>query len=170
METIGRIAVKRNKKERRRRAWLTIGLIAFVITMICEIALGNFAFSALIVPFLYLLSLRCKMGKSVLYKDVSIIVNGDESNKKIEISNCEYYNKKLYSVRFIIPKDNNVSATYFKYKELLLIKCNATKVLFFDNTIIPAFKFKDVIIQLYVRPDDAVNIANILQCLLNIKG
>ena len=66
MEINGRIAVKRNKKERRKKAWLTIGLIAFLITMICEVILGNLAFLTLIVPFLYLLNLRNKMGKSIL--------------------------------------------------------------------------------------------------------
>ena len=84
MEVIGKIAVKRHKKERAKKTWLTIGLIAFVITMVCEILLGNFAFLALIVPFLYLLNLRNKMGKKVLYKDVAIRVENNETEKKIE--------------------------------------------------------------------------------------
>ena len=66
MEIIGKIAFKRNKKERAKKTWLTIGLISFVLTMICEVILGNLAFLALIVPFLYLLNLRNKMGRSVV--------------------------------------------------------------------------------------------------------
>lgn len=44
MEIIGKIAVKRNKKEIAKKTWLTIGLVAFALTMICEVLLGNFAF------------------------------------------------------------------------------------------------------------------------------
>lgn len=88
MEVIGKIAVKRNKKERAKKTWLTIGLIAFVITMICEVLLGDFAFLVLIVPFLYLLNMINKMAKKVLYKDVSIRIENNDTERKIEISNC----------------------------------------------------------------------------------
>ena len=72
MEIVGKIAVKRNKKERAKKTWLTIGLVAFVLTMVLEALLGKFVFLALIIPFLYLLNLRNKMGKSILYKDVAV--------------------------------------------------------------------------------------------------
>lgn len=169
MEIIGRIAVKRNKNERAKKTWLTIGLVAFAITMVCEVILSNFAFLALIVPFLYLLNLRNKMGKSVLYKDVVIRVEEYDYEKKIEISNCEYRNKVLYSVRFTIANTEEAIISYSEQEELISVKCNAKKVLFLGNTIIPVFDEKFYDVQFYVSLDDANNIANKLQCPLNVK-
>lgn len=167
MEVIGKIAVKRNKKERAQKTWLTIGLIVFVITMICEVLLGNFAFLALIVPFLYLLNLRNKMGKKVLYKDVAIRVENNETEKKIEISNCEYRDRVLYSARFTIF-DNETTMTYEKQEEKISIKCNAKKVLFLGNTIVPVFESKHYDIQLYVTLEDANAISKELNCPLHV--
>lgn len=168
MEIIGRIAVKRNKKERRKKAWLTIGLIAFLITMICEVILGNLAFLALIVPLLYLLNLRNKMGKSVLYKDVAIFIENEELEQKIEISNCEYRDKVLYSVRFTLTNGSDIIISYSKQEELISIKCKANKVLFLGNAIVPSFEERFFNIQFYVSLDDANSIANKLHCPLNV--
>lgn len=167
MELIGKIAIKRNKKERAKKIWLTIGLIAFVITMICEVLLGNFAFLALIVPFIYLLNLRNKMGKKVLYKDVVIRVENNETEKKIEISNCEYRDKVLYSVRFTIINEET-TITYVKQEERISIKCIAQKVLFLGNTIVPIFENDHYDIQLFVTLEDANAISKELNCPLNI--
>lgn len=166
MEVIGKIAVKRNKKERAKKTWLTIGLIAFVITMICEVLLGNFAFLALIVPFLYLLNLRNKMGKKVLYKDVAIRVENNETEKKIEISNCEYRDKVLYSVRFTIISEET-TITYAEQEERLSIRCIAKKVLFLGNTIVPTFENDHYDIELFVALGDANEISKELNCPLN---
>lgn len=167
MDVIGKIAVKRHKKERAKKTWLTIGLIAFVITMVCEIVLGNFAFLALIVPFLYLLNLRNKMGKKVLYKDVAIHVENNETEKKIEISNCEYRDKVLYSVRFTIISDE-ITISYAEQEERLSIRCNAQKVLFLGNTIVPTFENDHYDIELFVALEDANVISKELNCPLNV--
>ena len=167
MEVVGKIAVERNKKERAKKVWLTIGLIAFVVTMVCEVLLGNLAFLALIVPFLYLLNMRNRMGKKVLYKDVAIRVENSEADRKIEISNCEYRDKVLYSVRFIIT-DSETIISYEEQEEKISIKCNAKKVLFLGNTIIPIFENKHFDIQLYISLEDANAISNELNCHLNI--
>lgn len=167
MELIGRIAVKRNKKERAKKTWLTIGLIAFAITMICEVLLGNFAFLALIVPLLYLLNLRNKMGKKVLYKDVAIRVDKNETEKIIEVSNCEYRDKVLYSVRFTLNNEETVF-TYAEQEEKISINCIAKKVLFLGNTIIPIFENERYDIQLFVALEEAKAIAKEFNCSLNI--
>lgn len=167
MEVIGKIVVKRNKKERVKKTWLTIGLIAFVITIICEVLLGNFAFLALIVPFLYLLNLRNKMGKKVLYKDVAIRVENNETEKKIEVSNCEYRDKVLYSVRFTIISEGT-TITYAEQEERLSIRCIAKKVLFLGNTIVPTFENDHYDIELFVTLEDANEISKELNCPLNI--
>lgn len=167
MEVIGKIAVKQNKKEKERKNWLTIGLIVFAITMICEMLLGNFAFLALIVPFLYLFNIRNKMGKKVLYKDVSIRVESNDIERKIEISNCEYRDRALYSVRFTIL-DTETVISYEEQSEKISIKCNAKKVLFLGNTIIPIFENKHYNIQLYVTLEDANIISKTLSCSLHI--
>ena len=169
MEIIGKIAFKRNKKERAKKTWLTIGLISFVLTMICEVILGNLAFLALIVPFLYLLNLRNKMGRSVLYKDVAIFIENEESGQKIEISNCEYLDNILYSVRFSIMKDSDVSVFYFIQKEKLKINCIAKKVLFLESTIVPIFEKQPCGIEIYVSIDDAKKVASELKCFLNMR-
>lgn len=166
MEVIGKIAVKRNKKERAKKIWLTIGLIAFVITMICEVLLGNFAFLALIVPFLYLLNLKNKMGKKVLYKDVAIRVENNDTEWKIEISNCEYRDSVLYSVRFTIF-DAETTITYVEQEEKISIKCNAKKVMFLGSTIVPIFENEHYDIQLYVTLEDAKEISKALNCPLH---
>lgn len=127
METIGKIAVKRRKKERDKKNWLTIGLIAFVITMICEVLLGNFVLLVLIVPFLYLLNMRNKMGKKVLYKDVSIRIENNDTERKKEISNCEYRDRVLCSARFLMLRNSPVSVSYFSEEEKLIISCSAKK-------------------------------------------
>ena len=170
MEIIGKIAVKINKRERAKRTWLTIGLIAFALTMICEVLLGNFAFLALIVPFLYLFNLRNKMGKSVLYKDVSISVKINGWEKNIEISNCEYRDKILYSARFSIMKDSEISVFYFIQKKKLKINCLAKKVLFLGSTIIPVFEKQLCGIEIYVSLDDAKKVASELKCFLNMQN
>lgn len=167
MEVIGKIAVKRNKKESAKKTWLTIGLIAFVIIMISEVLLGNFAFLALIVPFLYLLNLRNKMGKKALYKDVAIRVDKNETEKKIEVSNCEYRDEVLYSVRYTLNNQEPIF-TYAEQEEKISIKCTAKKVLFLGNTIIPAFKNERYDIQLFVVLEDAKAIAKEFNCPLNI--
>lgn len=167
MEIIGKIAFKRNKKEKAKKTWLTIGLVAFVLTMICEVLLGNFTFLALIVPFLYLLNLRNKMGKKVLYKDVEIRVENNDTEKNIEISNCEYRDKVLYSVRFTISNKETI-ITYEEQEERISIKCIAQKVLFFENTIVPIFENEHCDIQLFVTFDDANAISKELNCPLNL--
>lgn len=167
MEVIGKIAVKRNKKERAKKAWLTIGLIVFVIIMICEVLLGDFAFLTLIVPFLYLLNLRNKMGTKVLYKDVAIRVENNDTEKKIEISNCEYRNKVLYSVRFTINNEETI-ITYVEQEERIIIKCIAQKVLFLENKIVPISADNHHDIQLFVTLDDANAISKELNCPINI--
>ena len=108
--------------------------------MICEVILGNLAFLALIVPFLYLLNLRNKMGRSVLYKDVAIFIENEESGQKIEISNCEYLDNILYSVRFSIMKDSDISVFYFIQKEKLKINCIAKKCYFWRVQSFPFLK------------------------------
>ena len=108
MEIIGKIAVKRNKKEIAKKTWLTIGLVAFALTMICEVLLGNFAFLALIVPCLYLLNLRNKMGKSILYKDVVIRIDRYDGENVVEILNCEYRDRVLYSARFSLQENSEI--------------------------------------------------------------
>lgn len=170
MDIIGKIAVKRNKKERAKKTWLTIGLVAFVLTMICEVLLGNFAFLALIVPFLYLLNLRNKMGKSVLHKDVVIFIENEKSGQKIEISNCEYRDNILYSVRFSIMKNSDISVFYFSEKEKLKINCIAKKVLFLESAIIPVFEKQPCSIEIYVSIDDAKKVASELKCFLNLRN
>ena len=167
MEVVGKIAVKRTKKEKAKKTWLTIGLIAFVIVMICEVLLGNYAFLALIVPFLYLLNLRNKMGAAVSYKDVVIRVENNNIEKKIEISNCEYRDKVLYSVRFTIS-DAETTATYAQQEEMLTIKCSAKKALFLDNTIVPVFEKEYYQIPLFVTLEAAGAIAKKLNCPLDI--
>lgn len=167
MEIIRGIAVKQTKKERTKITRFTIGLIAFVITMICEVLLGDFAFLALIVPFLYLFNLRNKMGKKVLYKDVAIRVENNETEKKIEISNCEYRDKVLYSVRFTIISEET-TITYAEQEEKLSIRCFAKKALFLGNTIVPIFENDHYDIELFVALDDANEISKELNCPLNI--
>ncbi len=170
MEIIGRIAVKRSRAERAKKTWLTIGLISFVVTIICSVILGNYAFLALIVPFLYLFNLRNKMGKSVLYKDVAILIEKQNSETRIEISNCEYRDKVLYSVRFTLQNNSYVTISYCSLNEKLSISCRAKKVLFLGNAIIPVFDEQPYNIQFYVSWDDANSIANKLQRpLLNVK-
>lgn len=169
MEIIGKIAVKRNKKERAKKTWLTIGLVAFVLTMICEVLLGNFAFLALIVPFLYLLNLRNKMGKSILYKDVAIRIDGYDGENIVEISNCEYRDRVLYSARFSLQENSEICVSYFVSDERISIACIARKVLFLGNTIIPIFEHQPYDIQFYVSLDDAKKIAEKLQGTLIVK-
>ena len=65
MEIIGKIQVKGNIKEKTRSIILTIGIISFVITIICEMILGNYGFIALIIPFLYLIRIKNMKASSV---------------------------------------------------------------------------------------------------------
>lgn len=169
MEIIGKIAVKRNKKERAKKTWITIGLVTFVLTMICEVLLGNFAFLAQIVPFLYLLNLRNKMGKSILYKDIAIRIDGYDDENVVEISNCEYRDRVLYSARFSLQKNSEICVSYFVSDERISIACIARKVLFLGNTIIPIFEHQPYDIQFYVSLDDAKKIAEELHCHLVVK-
>ena len=170
MEIIGRIAVKRNKKESGKKTWLTIGLVAFALTMICEVLLGNFAFLALIVPFLYLLNLRNKMGKKVLYKDVAIRVEDNGIEKIIEVSNCEYRNNILCSARFLIRKDAPISLSYFKEEEKIIISCSAKKVLFVGESIMPIFDNRPYDVLFYITLADAQKIADLFNETLVVKG
>ena len=169
MKIIGKIAVKRNKKDRAKKIWLTIGLIAFVIVMICEIILRNYAFLALFIPFLYLLNLRNNMGENVLYKDVVINIDDDEKEYKVEISNSEYMDKVLYSVRFMISKISNISTIYTSTDGKFSVSCVAKKALFLEDTIIPVFNEQFYDIQFYVALEDAKKISAILHCPLDIK-
>ena len=170
MEIIGKIAVKRNSKERAKKIWLTIGLVAVVLTIICEMLLGNFAFLALIVPFLYLVNLRNKMGKSVLYKAVAIYIDEYNGDKRIEVSNCEYRDKVIYSARFDLQSNSDIYISYFTSDEKITISCTAKKVLFFGDTIIPVFEHQPYDITFYVSSDDAKKIAEKLQCTLVVKN
>lgn len=167
MVIVGKIAIKRNKKERTKKNWITIGLIAFIITMICEVILGNFTFLVLIVPFLYLLNMRNKMGKKVLYKDVYIRIENNDTNRKIEISNCEYQDRVLCSARFLMLRNSPVSLSYFSKEDKLVISCSAKKVLFVDDSIFSIFNDNQYVIIVYVSVDDAQKIADELERCIN---
>lgn len=169
MEIIGKIAVKRNKRDRARKTWLTIGLFVFIITIVFEMILGNFAFLVLIVPFLYLLNLRSKMGKKVLYKDVAIAVKSSNNEKIIEVSNCEYRDKILYSVRFTILDGSEIYVSYAVKEEKIQIRCTAKKVLFHGNTILPVFENQTYSIDLYISLEDAKRLSDELKSTLNIE-
>ena len=170
MEIIGRIAVNRNKKENRKKTWLTIGLVAFALTMICEVLLGNFAFLALIVPFLYLLNLRNKMGKNALYKDVAIRVEDNDIEKIIEISNCEYRNNILCSARFLIRRDAPINLSYFTEEEKIIISCTAKKILFVGESIMPIFDERPYDVLFHITLADARKIADLFNETLVVKG
>lgn len=155
MEIIGKIAVERNRQDRAKKTWLTIGLVVFIIAMVFEMILGNFEVLALLVPFLFLLNLRNKMEKKVLYKDVVIAVKSSNNEKIIEVSNCEYRDEFLYSVRFTILYSSEIYVSYSVKEEKIQIRCTAKKVLFHENTVLPVFENQTYSIRLYVSLEDA---------------
>ena len=167
MDITGKIAVQRNKKERSRQVWLTVGIIALIITIICEILLGIYATLALIIPLIYLLNLRNRMGNKTLFKDVAISFKSGIDEKQLEVSNCEYRDKILYSVRFTIKNDNDVNITYHMADERVTIYCLAKKDLFLGNTVIPSLEEQQCNIELYVKNIDAQKIANEFQTSVN---
>lgn len=169
MEILGKIVVKRNKRDRAKKMWLTIGLVAFIVTVVIELLLGNLAFLALIIPFLYLLNLRNNMDKTFLYKDVIITTHNNGKEHIIEISNCEYRNNILYSVRFIICNNAEIIARYNILEEEIKIFCTAKKVLFLENKIIPDFENQTYIIALHITLEEAKLLANELGSSLSVE-
>ena len=169
MEFIGRIAVQKSKKERTKKTLLTIGLAVLAISIVIELMLGSFTSLSLIIPLIYLLNLRNKMGKKILFKDVIISAVADAEKFQLEVSNCEYQNNTLYSARFIIPNDNNISITYDTEDEKTIINCMAKKDLLFGNTIIPSIAEQRYNIELFLKRCDVEKITSEFLIPLYIK-
>ncbi len=169
MEIIGKIQVKGNIKEKTRSIILTIGIISFVITIICEMILGNYGFIALIIPFLYLIRIK-NMNASTVHniKDVIILIKCVKDEKRIEISNCEYKDKNLCSVRFIIRPNSNVDIRYFAIDEKISIRCDAQKILILEDKVTHLLKDKYYNVEFYVQFEDAKSIARKLDSPIKI--
>lgn len=167
MEIIGKINVKRDKKVRKKKAWLTIGLVSFAIAMVFELVLGNVIYLVLMVPCTYLLKLRKRMGIDIWYKDVIVFISGNVQERKVEIYNCVYDNNVLYSARYLISSINSIS--YWGEETKIEIRCVAKKVLFRENVVIPIFTMRPCDIVLYVSLEDAQRIAHEFECALDIK-
>lgn len=170
MELLGKIAVKRNSKDRIKKLFLTIGLIAIIIAIIISLILEVYPTLVMIIPFLYLLNLRNKMGGKLLYKDVIIAITATNKNRIIEVSNYEYFNGQVYSARFTVVPLSQIDIFFDEKDCRINILCNAKKVLFIDNTVVPSFENQSVNIEFYAEKDVAIRSASLLETTLQIRG
>lgn len=135
MTTDVKIAVRRSHSFRTKKAWLTIGLIVFVLTMVCEFFLGNYAFLSLIVPFLYLLKQRKAMGNNTFFKDASISIVGTAIGSEIEIFNSEYVGNDLFSTKYSDIQNDSIRVQYQANEKKMMIRCVARKSLYQGDTV-----------------------------------
>lgn len=75
------------------------------------------------------------MGKSILYKDVVIRIDRYDGENVVEILNCEYRDRVLYSARFSLQENSEICVSYFVSDERISIACIARKVLFWETQL-----------------------------------
>lgn len=136
-EFLSNIIIKRNKKDNAKRIFLTVGLIVFFIALVIELFLKNYAFLVIIIPVLYLLSLRMKMGKKYLTKEVCVRIRSDAQKIIITVFNCIYAQGQLSNKEYVIAKEDSLELTYQKAQARLFFKFKGEELIVsHDNNLL----------------------------------
>ena len=165
-EFVSRIPIKRNRKYSVKRALLTLGLILFFIALVIEIFLKNYAFLAIIVPMLYLMSLRLKMRGNVSYKEVCVHINSNINHIEITVFNCTYVNGELINKKYVIREDTPAILTFMSAQSKLSLQFEGEEMtVSHDNAVLGKTQFNSELV-FYSNSNTAMDVSNALKLSL----
>ncbi len=161
IKLIGQIPVKRSIGFRIKKASLTIGLVTLVVAIILDCIINNYYMITLLIPGLYLFNIRVKMGKSVLYKDVEIIVTIEELEITIIQENIISHKDKTYYVKYVFNK-NMLQKLSYTEDALLSFRFNGQYTLMENNRIVETKQLEKYDLSFYVSQEDANRVKQII--------
>ena len=108
MDFLCKVKCERTVSDKKKAKWLTVGIVSIIIAMIIELFFAPYASAALLIPLIYLFSIRAKMSSKAYYKDTLVSVNFFDDQATITVSNNRYYKRLLCSTRYYIGKKRNI--------------------------------------------------------------
>lgn len=162
MQVIGRIEISKSKEDKWRSILINIGLISILIAILIELILGNYITLTLVVPLIYLCSIKKKIGKKV-YKDVIIEFNSSDENIKLALLNSIYKSNKLCSRLFEFQRNNILYANYDEKSQCLYISFFGNEYIIFDEQLIEKSENKKIILSLLLEQSEFGKIQGLLK-------
>ena len=108
---LGKICVNTEKKERKKKILIDIGLTLIVLAIVIAVSIGNFISLSLIIPLMYLGYVRKTLVGKTFYKDVFIIVHYD-TEISIIIPNSIYFRSMICDRVYRLGKN---AGAFFEY-------------------------------------------------------
>lgn len=161
IELIGQIPIKKSIGFRIKKTSLTIGLVTLVVSIILEFIINNYYMIALLIPGLYLLNLRTKMGGSSIYKDVKIIIQVEDLVISILQENIISHKDKIYSVKYMFNK-NMLKELSYSSNALLSFIFNGKYELILNDNIVETKQLEKYNLSFYTSEEDANKIRKII--------
>lgn len=162
MRAIGRIEISKNKEDKRRSILINIGLVSILIAILIELILGNYITLTLVVPLIYLCSIKKKIGKKV-YKDVIIEFNSYDENIKFALLNSIYKSNRLCSRLFEFERNNVLYANYDEKSQYLYFSFFGNEYIIFDEELIEKSENKKIILSLLLEQSEFRKIQELLK-------
>lgn len=158
MEFVGKIKIESNKDQHTKKNWLTIGIVAIIVAIIIEIAIGVFYILSLLIPLAWLLKIRNTMGTKSLLKDVAIIVDEDNKTMSFLIKNSVYMNKMLVDRKIIIQRSQIESIIYLSQSGKMIFQGNSCEEYIAENETLKSIECSDFCF--YISKSDFSHLLN----------
>ena len=148
MQFIGRIKLNAPKTS-TKEVFINIGLVSIIVAIVIEIYLGNYVTLALIIPFLYLLSIRKTAGRG-LYKEVLIQLDRNNDDYSMTLPNSVFVRNQLCSCVYSFKQSEFYNITYNQNTGCATIKFLGNKVVYFGDQELKRSLAIEVVLSLYI--------------------
>ncbi len=162
MQLIGRIIIKNIPKNNRiQRLFINIGLLSIIMAIAIEVFLENYITLALIVPFIYLISIKRKMSNNLL-KDA--LINFDIINDSVvmELHNSTYKDGAFCDCKYNFNKNDIYNISYNKDNQLLRLSFIGIKSIMKSGQPVSMNARKNICVELFVKIEDYIKINDFL--------
>ena len=157
-----RIAVEQDKKTKARKIFVDIGIAACLISILCGILTKEFKILTMLVPYIFLVSIRLKMRGKYFYKDVKVEIQREGFNRVVTVYNCINVKKNLYSCRYEFNENSQVNINYDPSDSELVISGFGKKVVYSNIEILSRTDNTQNNIIFYTDKFNAKNIVDFL--------
>lgn len=113
-----------NKTGKSKNVLINIGILAFIVAFILELAIGQKFGVVFIIPMLYLIKLRKQFSNKRMFADVPVIVEIKGYSVVIVFKNIYYTKKRVLSQKYTMNTGDILDIKYSKPKNILSFHYN----------------------------------------------
>ena len=125
-EFLSRLSIKTGKKNRAKKTWLTIGIVCCVLLALIELLRGDFKGMTVLVPMLFMISLRVSLGAGTVCIDVPVIFQYENDLVRIHFSGIVKLPGSAFgSKQYLFPPDKIKEIVFDSKSQLISISANA---------------------------------------------